>query len=143
MLFVFFFVQPGKRFVQLGAIGIVFYSAFEEILAERKIIALRLYSQRQTRLVWIVHGRDARVPGHVPCRRVPKQQHPRLQCGDVPEQQQHPTPLGVLPCRVHLDKKGVGDNRTKPAQGGDESELPKFFAQIEIELDAPEMFLPV
>ena len=42
VLFVFFFVQPGKRFVQLGAIGIVFYSAFEEILTERKIFALRL-----------------------------------------------------------------------------------------------------
>ena len=30
-----------------------------------------------------------------------------------------------------------------PLKRGDESELPKFFAQIEIELDALEMFLPV
>jgi len=44
---------------------------------------------------------------------------------------------------MRLDEKSIGDNRSKSAQCGDESELPKFFAEIEIEFDAAEMFLPV
>ena len=36
-----------------------------------------------------------------------------------------------------------GDNGAKPAQSGNESELSKFFAKIEIEFNAAEMFLPV
>ena len=42
---------------------------------------------------------------------------------------------------VCLNEKRVGDDRSKPAQGGDETELPKFFAKIEIKFDAAEMFL--
>jgi hypothetical protein len=44
---------------------------------------------------------------------------------------------------MRLDKQSIGDNGSKPAQSGDESELPKLFAKIEIEFDAPEMFLSV
>ncbi len=44
---------------------------------------------------------------------------------------------------MRLDEQSIGDNGSKPAQGGDESELPKFLAKIEIEFDAAEMFLPV
>ena len=44
---------------------------------------------------------------------------------------------------MRLDEESVGDNGSKPAQRGDESELPKFFAKIEIEFDAAEMFLPM
>ena len=59
----------------------------------------------------------------------------------MPEQQQHPTPFRVFPCRKRLDKKCVRHDRSKPAQGRDESELSDFFAKIEIEFDAAEMFL--
>jgi hypothetical protein len=44
---------------------------------------------------------------------------------------------------MRLDEKSIGDNRSKSAQSCDESELPEFFAKIEIKFDAPEMFLPV
>ena len=44
---------------------------------------------------------------------------------------------------MRLDKESIGDNCSKPAQRGDESELPDFFAKIEIEFDAAEMFLPM
>src|SRR5437762_14015335 len=36
-----------------------FYSAFEEIFAEREIFTLRFDSQRLVRLIGIVHGGDA------------------------------------------------------------------------------------
>ena len=42
-----------------------------------------------------------------------------------------------------LDKKRIGDNCAKPAQRGDESQLPEFFAKREIEFDSAEMFLPM
>jgi hypothetical protein len=66
-----------------------------------------------------------------------------LERRDLPKQQQHSAPLSVFPSRMRLDKKSIGDDCSKPAQCGDESELPKFFTKIEIELDAAEMFLPV
>jgi hypothetical protein len=44
---------------------------------------------------------------------------------------------------VCLDEKPVGDDRSKSAQGGNETELPNFFAQIEIEFDAAKMFMAV
>ena len=40
-----------------------------------------------------------------------------------------------------LNKKRVSDNRPKAAQGGDETELPKFFAKIEVKFDATKMFM--
>jgi hypothetical protein len=42
---------------------------------------------------------------------------------------------------VCLDDKRVGDDRSKSAQGGNEPELAKFFAKIEIKFNAPKMFL--
>jgi hypothetical protein len=51
--------------------------------------------------------------------------------------------LSVFPSRVRLDEQTIGDNGSKSAQSGDESELPKLFAKIEIKFDAAEMFLPV
>ena len=42
---------------------------------------------------------------------------------------------------MSLDEKPVRDDRSKSAQGGNETELPEFFAQIEIKFDAAEMFL--
>jgi hypothetical protein len=51
--------------------------------------------------------------------------------------------LSIFPSRVRLDEQTIGDNRSKSAQCGDESELPEFFAKIEIEFDTAEMFLPV
>jgi hypothetical protein len=44
---------------------------------------------------------------------------------------------------VRLDEQSIGDDCSKAAQCGDESELPEFLAEIEIEFDAPEVFLPV
>jgi hypothetical protein len=44
---------------------------------------------------------------------------------------------------MRLDEKRIGDDCSKAAQRGDESELPEFLAQIEIEFDAPEVFLPM
>jgi hypothetical protein len=42
---------------------------------------------------------------------------------------------------VCLNKKCVSDDPPKSAQGRDETELPKFFAKIEIKFDATKMFL--
>ena len=42
-----------------------------------------------------------------------------------------------------LDEKSIGNNGSKSAQCGRVTELPKFFAKIEIEFDPAEMFLPV
>jgi hypothetical protein len=42
---------------------------------------------------------------------------------------------------MRLDKKRIGDNGSKSAESGDESELPELLAKIEIEFDAAEMFL--
>jgi hypothetical protein len=44
---------------------------------------------------------------------------------------------------MRLDEESIGDNGSKSAQRGDESELSEFLAKIEIEFDAAEMFLPV
>jgi hypothetical protein len=44
---------------------------------------------------------------------------------------------------MRLDEQSIGDNGSKSAQCGYESELPEFLAKIEIEFDAAEMFLPV
>jgi hypothetical protein len=44
---------------------------------------------------------------------------------------------------VRLEEQTIGDNGSKSAKRGHESELPKLFAKIEIEFDAAEMFLPV
>jgi hypothetical protein len=44
---------------------------------------------------------------------------------------------------MRLDEKRVGDDGAKATQRSDESELAEFFAKIEIEFDAAEMFLPV
>ena len=62
---------------------------------------------------------------------------------DLSKQQQHSAPLSVFPSGVRLDEKTIGDDCSKSAQRGDESELPEFFAKIEIEFDAAEMFLTV
>jgi hypothetical protein len=59
------------------------------------------------------------------------------------KQPKHPAPLGVFPGGMRLDKKRIGDNGAKSAQGSDESELAEFLPKIEIEFDAPEMFLPM
>src|SRR5207248_9345725 len=135
-------VQSCERFVELGAIGIILNSALEKIFAERKVFALRFDSQRLARLVSIVRRRDARVPCHVPCGCVPKQKHPWLERRDLSKQKQHSAPLSVFPSRMGLDKKRIGDNCSKAAQCGDESELPEFLTKIEVEFDAAEMFLP-
>ena len=42
---------------------------------------------------------------------------------------------------VCLDEKRVSDDRSKSAQGRNKTELPDFFAKIEIKLDATKMFL--
>ena len=47
VIFVFLFVKPGKRFVEVGAIWIIFYPALKKIFAERKIFALRVKAQRE------------------------------------------------------------------------------------------------
>ena len=86
MVFVFLLVQSGERFVQVRPIGIILYPAFQEILAERKIFSLRFDSQREARLFAIIHRGHARVPSHMPGRRVPKQKHSWLEGCDVPEQ---------------------------------------------------------
>src|SRR5262245_2552969 len=143
VVFVFFLVQPCKRFIEFWAIGIIFYSALEKVFADRKVFTLRFDAQRLARLVGIVHRRYTRVPSHVPRRCVPKQQHPWLERRDLSKQPRHSAPLSVLPSRVRLDKKRIGDNGSKPAQRRDESELAEFLAKIEIEFDASEMFLPV
>jgi hypothetical protein len=44
---------------------------------------------------------------------------------------------------VRLNEKRVGHNRPKSTQGGDKSQLPDFFSQIEIKFDTAEMFLPM
>jgi hypothetical protein len=44
---------------------------------------------------------------------------------------------------VRLEEQTIGDNGSKSAKRGHESELPKLFAKIEIEFDAAKMFLPV
>ena len=44
---------------------------------------------------------------------------------------------------MRLDEERISDDRAKSAQSGDKSELPEFFAKIEVEFDAAEMFLPV
>ena len=77
----------------------------------------------------------------MPCRHVPKEDRARLQSGHVPEQQQHTTPFRALPRDMRLDEEPVGDDRSKSAQGGYETELPEFFAKIEVKLDAPKIFL--
>ena len=40
-----------------------------------------------------------------------------------------------------LNEKAIGYDRSKSAQGGNETELPEFFSKIEIEFDAAEIFL--
>jgi hypothetical protein len=42
---------------------------------------------------------------------------------------------------MRLNEKSIGNNRSKSAQGGDESELPDFLSEIEIKFDASEMLL--
>jgi hypothetical protein len=42
---------------------------------------------------------------------------------------------------VRLNEKSVGHNRSKSAQGGNESQLPDFLSELEIKLDASEMLL--
>jgi hypothetical protein len=42
---------------------------------------------------------------------------------------------------VCLDEKRVSDDRSKSTQSGNEPELPKFLAKIEIKFDATKMFL--
>src|SRR5207253_10203470 len=69
VIFIFLLIKPGKRFVEIGAIWIILYSAFEEILAQAKIFTLRFDSQRKTWMVLIVHRGNAGVPCHVPGRR--------------------------------------------------------------------------
>jgi hypothetical protein len=44
---------------------------------------------------------------------------------------------------MRLNEESVGDNGSKSAQCGDESQLPEFLTKIEIEFDAAEMFLPI
>jgi hypothetical protein len=41
---------------------------------------------------------------------------------------------------VCLNEERVGDDRSKSAQGGNETELPKLFSKIEIKFDATKMF---
>ena len=40
-----------------------------------------------------------------------------------------------------LNKKSIGNNRSKSAQGGNKSQLPDFLSEIEIKGDASEMLL--
>ena len=40
-----------------------------------------------------------------------------------------------------LDEKRVSDDRSKSTQSGNESELPKLFAKIEIKFDTLKMFV--
>jgi hypothetical protein len=42
---------------------------------------------------------------------------------------------------VCLNEKSVSDDRPKAAQGGNETELAKFFAKIEVKFDATKMFM--
>src|SRR4029077_4348718 len=124
-------------------LGIISYSSLEKILADGEVFALRFDAQGETRLGLIVRRRQTRVPGHMPCGHVPKQDCAWLQCCDLAKQQQHTTPFGPLPSRVRLNKKEIGDDGTKSTQRRDESELPKLFAQIEVKLDALKTTLPM
>ena len=63
--------------------------------------------------------------------------------GDLSKQPQHSAPLSIFPSRVCLDEQGIGDNCAKSAECRNKSELPEFFAKIEVKFDAAEMFLPV
>src|SRR5437773_1849438 len=72
VVFILLLVKARERFVELRAIGIIFYSALKKIFAKREIFPLRLDPQSETRLGSIVHCSHARIPGHVPCRHVPK-----------------------------------------------------------------------
>ena len=42
-----------------------------------------------------------------------------------------------------LNEKHIGNDRSKSAQGGDETELAKLFSKIQIKFDTAKMFLPV
>jgi hypothetical protein len=44
---------------------------------------------------------------------------------------------------MRLNEKSIRNNRSKSAQGGNESKLADFLSEIEIEFDASEMLLPV
>jgi hypothetical protein len=82
---VFVAVKAGEGFVELRAVGIIFYSALEEIPAEREIFSLCFDAECEARLRAIVQGGGARVPRHVPGGHVPKQKGTRLQRRDLPE----------------------------------------------------------
>ena len=62
-----------------------------------------------------------------------KRMRVRLQRRDLPEEDQDAAPFGSLPGDVRLDEKEIGDEGTKTAQRGDESELSELFAQTQIE----------
>src|SRR5262245_19983261 len=143
VVFVFFLVKACKRFIELGTIGIIFYSALEEVFADGEIFTLRFDPQRLARLVGIVHRRYARVPCHMPRGYVPEHEHPWLERRDLSKQPKHSAPLSVFPGRMRLDKEPICDDCSKSAQCRDKSQLPEFLAKIEVELDAAEMFLPV
>src|SRR5205085_8496175 len=140
---VFVAIEARERFVELRALGVVLDSALEEILSELEILALGLDSQSESRLRWIIQRGDARIPSHVPGGHVPEKNRSRLQRRDLPEKKKDAAPFRPFPGDVRLDKKSVGDERTKPTQRGDEAQLPELFAQTQIEIDRAEMQLPM
>ena len=116
VIVVFVAIKAGQRFVELRAVRIVLDSAFEEILPELEIFALRFDPQGEPRLGGIVQGGGARVPRHVPGRHVPEQKRARLQRRDLAKKKQHAAPFRSLPGHVRLDEKDIRDQRTKTAQ---------------------------
>src|SRR5438045_392481 len=128
VIFVFFLVKPRQRIIKLRFLRIIFYPALEKILTQSEIFPLRLDAQGQAWLGLIVHGCHARVPGHVPCSHVPKQNRARLQRCYLAEQQKDATPFRSLPRDVRLDVKSIGNDRAKSTERGDETELSDLFS---------------
>src|SRR5205814_512426 len=115
---VFVAIEACERFVELRALGVVLDSALEKIFSELKIFALGLDPQSESRLRRVIQRGDARVPSHVPRGHVPRKNRARLQSRDLPKKQKNAAPFRPFPRNVGLDKKSVGDERTKPTQRG-------------------------
>jgi len=58
-----------------------------------------------------------------------------LQGSDLPKEKQDAPPFRAFPGDVRLNEKCISYERTKSAQGRDESELADLFAEIQTEID--------
>src|SRR5205807_2737434 len=111
----------------------------EEIFSELKIFARCFDPKSLARLMRIVHGGGARIPGHVPRGHVPKQNGARLERRNLAKQKQDAAPFRSFPRNMRLDKKRVRHERAKSAERRDEPELAELFPQIEVEIDRAEV----